>query len=134
MIKRGWSKRAIIKYTLLQIPSALLALGGLWYLMRIRIISLWMVWLILALWVIKDIILFFFVWPAFEDKKTQDQYSMIGQRGVVKNRLSAEGYATIRGELWRIKLAQGYEPIEAGQPVRVIDRQGLTLLVVPDNR
>ena len=54
---------------------------------------------------------------------------MIGLTGVVVEDLNPEGMVKVRGELWRAKSKFG-KPIEKGRKVRVVDMEGLTLIVV----
>jgi NfeD-like C-terminal, partner-binding len=54
-----------------------------------------------------------------------------GEVGVTRERLAPIGYIRVRGTLWRAELAGGGPPLEAGKTVRVQDRRGLTLIVVP---
>jgi membrane-bound ClpP family serine protease len=57
--------------------------------------------------------------------------SMIGERGVAKERLAPAGYVQIHGELWRaVKIDDG-PPIEMGQSVKIVKMDGLTLFVEP---
>ena len=55
---------------------------------------------------------------------------LIGANGRAQGAIGpdAEGYVNLHGELWR---ATSSLAVEAGQAVRVIGRNGLTLLVEP---
>lgn len=53
---------------------------------------------------------------------------LIGSRGEMLDDLDGEGWASIRGECWRVHSAT---PLKRGQPVRVTARQGLLLEVTP---
>jgi membrane-bound serine protease (ClpP class) len=52
---------------------------------------------------------------------------MVGQTGVVKTPLDPEGQILVEGELWRAVAQDG--PVPAGERVRVLDVEGLTLKV-----
>jgi membrane protein implicated in regulation of membrane protease activity len=56
---------------------------------------------------------------------------MIGEKGVARGDLSPLGYVEVRGELWRAQLKDDRSTIQTGQPVKVSDRDGLTLTVEP---
>jgi membrane-bound ClpP family serine protease len=97
------------------------------------VIPVWLLWSIIGFWIVKDAILFPFIWRAYDWDRAGNSRSMIGERGVAKEKLIPAGYVKIRGELWRAeKIGEG-PPIEEGQPVRVKKMEGLTLFVVPDN-
>lgn len=55
---------------------------------------------------------------------------MVGLQGVARDRLEpgATGYVDIRGEMWR---ASSRDAVAAGDPVRVVALNGLTLIVEP---
>jgi len=53
---------------------------------------------------------------------------LVGQVGVARSRLAPEGQVNVQGEIWRA--IAGGEPIAEGEPVRIVDVQGLTLKVV----
>lgn len=126
---RPWPVRAVLKYTLLQIPAIALVIiivvfGPRWF-----YFPAWIGWTIVALWILKDIILFPFVWRSYDSSIPDDTLTMVGKRGIAEERLSPVGYVRVRGELWKAEVARGDAPIEAGEPVRVRDIQGLTLKV-----
>jgi membrane protein implicated in regulation of membrane protease activity len=128
----GWSWQAVLTYLLLQIPGTLLVIGLLWLLHTWTGLQLWIVWSLVTVWVIKDGILFFFVWPAYEPSDRIDTFSLIGLTGTARERLAPEGLVKIRGELWRARLADSQPSIEAGDRVKVLERRGLLLLVQAD--
>lgn len=131
MVRTGWSKQAVLKYLLLQIPGTLLVAALLWLIHRWTGLSLWVVWTLLAAWIAKDVALFFFVWPAYEQPERSTSLSLIGSTGTARERLAPEGYILIHGQLWRARLIQGHSRVSAGGEVEVLDRQGLVLLVQP---
>ena len=51
--------------------------------------------------------------------------------GTVSDRLDPTGYILVRGEKWRAEVIGMKEPIEKGQKVQVLGRQGLTLHIKP---
>ncbi|RPI04911.1 MAG: nodulation protein NfeD, partial [Zetaproteobacteria bacterium] len=68
---------------------------------------------------------------ALWSKTTTGQEGLVGQVGVVRNRLAPRGQVFLHGELWN---AESEEPAEPGESVRVTKVDGLTLRVVPVQR
>lgn len=133
-MKRGWSARVVMKYTLLQVPDMALLILILLLIRRWVDIPPWVIWGLIALWVFKDIALFPFVWRAYDQSRPGDPGSMIGLRGTAKDRLAPSGYVHVRGELWQAEIMEGGSPIEKGDSVRVMGIRGLTLLVQPKEK
>ncbi len=89
-------------------------------------------WGLVLFWIAKDIILFPFIWRAYDGGEKTKAPGMIGAQGIAKQRLQPSGYVQVRGELWRaVKVGDG-PPIENGSPVRIHQMKGLTLYVTPD--
>ena len=130
IIRTGWSARAVLKYTLLQIPGTLLAGLLLWWIRIEAGVGLWLLWTLLGVWVAKDVVLFFFLWPAY-DNEQGDYYGLKGHRGTVVDSLAPQGTVRVRGQTWKAR-SESSTPVPAGAAVRVMARQGLTLMVQPD--
>ena len=120
--------RVVIRYTLFQIPELFLLIAVLWALQKWFTVPF--VWLgtILVLWIAKDIILFFFVWRAYEIPRSKHDPRLEGAEGLAIEDLKPQGYVDINGELWR---AQSVDKklIKKGRQVEVIDHKGLLLIV-----
>jgi len=122
-----------LRYILLNIPGLAAVILILIIIQYWVVLPVWLFWSIIVFWVVKDALLFPFVWQAYDWERPGRSRSMIGERGVAKERLAPAGYVQIHGELWRaVKIDDG-PPIEEGQPVRVKKMEGLTLFVVPLN-
>lgn len=133
MIKRGWSRHAVGKYTALQVPAAVLAGLVLWLLWRYDIMPAWLAWSLFFLWIAKDVVLFFYVWPAYEPSGEEGPLSPVGQVGVVEGEMEkGRMRVRVRGETWRARPEPGRGPIRSGQSVLVVDRQGLLIIVRPE--
>jgi membrane-bound serine protease (ClpP class) len=68
---------------------------------------------------------------ALWSKTTTGQEGLVGEVGVVRNRLAPRGQVFLHGELWN---AESEVPAEPGESVRVTRVDGLTLRVVPVQR
>ena len=131
MREQGWTLRILIRYTLLQVPALALFILTLILSRRWIEIPLWSFWGLVIVWLAKDVILFPFVWRAYDDRERKGGEGMIGMQGIAQDRLAPEGYVQIRGELWRAELMGGGPPVEEGAAVKVRETRGLTLLVQP---
>jgi len=130
-MRRRWPARAIRKYVLLQLPGLLALIFLLKLIQRWFAIPEWLFWISIVIWVVKDAILFPFVWRAYDSGRPEDE-KMVGARGVAKERLDPSGYVFVRGELWRAVLMKGSPTIEEGEGVLVHAKEGLTLVVQSD--
>jgi membrane-bound ClpP family serine protease len=131
--RAGWSARTLLHYSLLQLPALALVVIVLVFIQRWVPIPAWLFWGIIVVWIAKDAVLFPFVWRAYEASPSPVAPGLIGAVGVARERLAPRGYIRVSGSMWRAEVAGGGPPIESGQTVRVEDRHGLTLLVVPDD-
>jgi membrane protein implicated in regulation of membrane protease activity len=128
-----WGSRIFLRYLLYQLPG-----WGVWSLV-LFILQHWLLfprWIIpaaLAVWVVKDLILFSYTWMAYGAGRGARR-PLPGSRGVVVKTLSPEGYLRIEGELWRAEGADPARPILPGENVTVEGIEGLTLLVRPVSR
>jgi membrane protein implicated in regulation of membrane protease activity len=127
---RAWSAGVLLKYTLLHLLSLAFLIVAIHYLQEWFHLPSWAIWSICLLWVAKDVILYPFVWRAY-DWGGRHGDGLIGGCGMAREDLSPFGYVTVRGELWRAKLKDHRKTIQTGQLVKVSDRDGLTLTVEP---
>lgn len=128
-----WKRSVLARYWLLQLPGTLLVVLILLLLAGPFAIPAWMIGAIVALWVVKDALLYPLLWRSY-DPGFPSGHTMIGRRGVAAERIDPAGYALVRGERWRAELAGGARPIERGEPVLVETTRGLTLIVRPPAR
>ena len=132
-MKRRWPTRVLIKYILLQLPLLVLLLVALFFIRQWVDIPLWLIWGLVAFLVVKDVIMFPRVWRSYDQSRPGDPTSIIGMRGIAKDRLAPTGYIQVRSELWRAELKEGCSPITDGKGVRVVGMEGLTLIVQPED-
>lgn len=132
MNQRRWSARVVVSYVLHQLPALALLVLILTVVRQWVDIPGWVVSGLVSLWVVKDMALFPFVWRAYDPDRPVGANSIVGARGVAKNRLSPSGYVWVRGELWQAEVMGGYLPIDRGEGVQVRGIRGLRLIVQPD--
>jgi membrane protein implicated in regulation of membrane protease activity len=121
--------RVILRYTLFQIPSLVILILTLVIIRTWFNLPGWLTGLCITVWVLKDIVLFPFVWRAYDPETRGHSKRMIGKQARVVERLAPRGYVELHGELWRAIIGQGKSPVEKHASVRVLDVKGLTLLV-----
>jgi membrane-bound serine protease (ClpP class) len=122
--------RTLMKYVLLQGPALALLVFVLLLVRRWTDYHPWIFWTVLALWIIKDAAMYPVYRKALSSTGRSD--SVIGARGIARERISPSGYILVRGELWRARLREGSPAVEEGDPVRVLQIEGLTLEIVPE--
>jgi membrane protein implicated in regulation of membrane protease activity len=132
MGKNGWSSRVVLRYALIQLPFAALLVVVLIMVRRWVDLPIWLVGAIVVLWVIKEIVLFPFVWRSYDPERPARSGSIEGARGIAVDDLHPSGYVEIGAELWKAEVVGGAAPIKRGEHVRVSGIRGLTLLVKPD--
>ena len=133
-MKRRWSTQALVKYILLQLPVIVLLAIILLVIRRWVDIPLWLIWCIIAFWIVKDIAMFPVVWRAYDQSRPGDATSIVGMRGTANDRLAPSGYVQVRSELWRAEVMEVGSSIEKGERVRVMEIEGLTLLVQAEDK
>jgi membrane protein implicated in regulation of membrane protease activity len=123
--------RVILRYALFQILGLVFLLLLLSIANQIFGLQGWLMLSIVLLWVAKDVILFPFTWRAYDQDRSGQLHSMIGSRGIARERLAPSGYVLIRGEMWRGEVMGNLSPVEKDESIRVHETRGLTLLVQP---
>lgn len=128
MIQTGWSRRAVVTYFLIQLPGMLLV-GLALVVIHVHFeLPVWAAWLIFVAWVVKDIILFFFLWPAY-DNQSLDVYSLVGRSAVAVTDINPKGRVRLHGQTWPARIEGTSPVIAAGTPVEVTGQEGLVLIV-----
>jgi membrane-bound serine protease (ClpP class) len=118
-----------LRYILLNIPGLVAVILILIIIQHWVVLPVWLFWSIIGFWIVKDVVLFPFVWRAYDWERSGRSRSMIGERGIAKERLAPRGYVQVHGELWRAEVINGGTPIERGQSVKIVQMDGLTLFV-----
>ncbi|MEJ2730243.1 MAG: NfeD family protein [Deltaproteobacteria bacterium] len=126
-------KPIYLRYTLLNIPGLVAVILILIIIQHWVVLPVWLFWGIIGFWILKDVLLFPFVWRAYDGERPGISRPMIGERGIVKEQLAPKGYVQIQGELWRAVKIDNGPPIGTGQTVKIVKMDGLTLFVEPVN-
>jgi len=129
MTRMSRQVRILVRYALFQIPS--LALLVLILILVRRWVNLpeWFFWGAIAVGLAKDVILFPFVWRAYDRDRLRELQSLVGTEGVVEERLAPSGYIRVHGELWQAEIVNADLSIEGGETVRIRGIKGLRLQV-----
>jgi len=122
-------KPIYLRYILLNIPGLAAVILILIIIQHWVVLPGWLFWSIIVFWVVKDALLFPFVWRAYDWERPGKSRSMVGERGIAKERLAPAGYVQVRGELWRAVIIDDGPAIEMGQSVKIVKMDGLTLFV-----
>jgi membrane-bound ClpP family serine protease len=130
-MSRKIPRPAYLRYILLNIPELAAVVLILVIIEHWVALTAWLFWSIIGFWIVKDALLFPFIWRAYDWNRSEQSGSLIGVQGIAKQRLIPSGYVQIHGELWRAKRFGEGPPIEAGQTVRVEKMEGLTVFVAP---
>jgi len=131
MENRPWSSKILLRYFLLQLPGIFFIAALIIFLYLIKAVSFKVIWIVLAVWVIKDIALYPLVWKSYDLSSNSGKYQMIGQQGVALEAINPTGYVLVKGESWSARLKNKKSVIRKDEPVYVSDVQGLTLIVRP---
>jgi membrane protein implicated in regulation of membrane protease activity len=124
-------RRIVLRYALFQIPDIGILALMLFVVHQWVDPSLWLVIGIVSLWMVKYVIVFSFVWRAYDKPRPGDIKSLIGTEGIAEERLDPSGYIRVHGELWRAEVIGKTIPVEKGETVLIERALGLTLLVKP---
>jgi membrane protein implicated in regulation of membrane protease activity len=120
----------LIRYVLLQLPGAVLIAVLLWWLVASGFIQAASAALVLLVWVLKDALLYPAFRRAVEPAPPSGGGALIGKEGVLVRAAEPRGQVRLGGELWLARAHRGHR-LPAGTRVRVIDAEGLVLLVEP---
>ena len=129
MKRPDWPVQVVMRYALFQIPGLVLLILILILVRRWVDFPLWFFWGSVFIWIVKDAVLFPFVWRAYDWSRSRDVHSLVGTEGIVEERLAPSGCIRVHGELWQAEMIREGPPIEKGEGVRIQGIRGLVLLV-----
>ena len=128
-----WSREVLVRYFALQVAGWVVVFTVTWFAAEIFAWPKKIVWIVVAAWAAKDVVLYPFVWRAYELRDAHAvAYPAAGAEGVALRRLDPAGTVRIGGERWNA-VAEHKRPIVAGERVRVVGRDGMTLIVATAN-
>lgn len=119
----------IIKYATIHLVELALVFGILNLVRHFLDISTWLMIAIMALWIIKDIFLLPKVWKAYACVNDSPMSRLIGLEATAIDSLDPFGYVRIEGELWKAEIGDPRYPARKGDRTRVVDTEGMTLIV-----
>ena len=118
-------KDTVKRYIFFQIPELLLTIVILYIIKYFYDFPSWILWLVVALSIIKDVILFKFTWESYIVHKKEDYAGVKGRRCVAKEDFDKTGLVSLNGELWK---AEVNNPVKKGDILIITDINGLLLL------
>lgn len=121
-----YSKKTVIKYSMLQIPGLVLFLILLLIIRHWFQLSSFVFRILLAVWILKDAVLFFYTWKAYDSGDTD---RMINAFGIALEDIYDTGYVLVNGEKWKAVLLEESQVVKKGQKVYISGRKGLVLHV-----
>ncbi len=124
-------RRIVLRYALFQIPDIGILALILFVVHQWVDLSLGLVIGIASLWMVKYVIVFSFVWRAYDKPRPGEIKSLIGTEGIAEERLDPSGYIRVHGELWWAEVIGKTIPVEKGETVLIERACGLALLVKP---
>lgn len=120
---------ALKKYLVIQVPGWVLVATILTVLGRWIDLPLWAAVGLFFVWVVKDLVLYPLLRPAYESNGKSAAERLIGVHGIAEEPLAPSGYIRVGRELWRAEALEWDKPIPQGSRVRVQGVRGLTLLI-----
>ncbi|MEJ2544821.1 MAG: NfeD family protein [Calditrichaceae bacterium] len=121
--------KIIIRYSLFQVPTLIIVIFTVftidhWYELdnTVKII-------IILSWIMKDIIIFPFVWKSYIRKDHDKSLDILKHVGIAVDNINPKGYVRINGEIWKAESVEPHESIIKGQSVEVVEINGLRLKV-----
>ncbi|HEX2965612.1 MAG TPA: NfeD family protein [Syntrophorhabdaceae bacterium] len=124
-----WNRKIFLIYSLYQIPGLILIVLVLTVISNWTRLPVWLIAIIVVFWILENIILFPFVWRAYDRRNSMHVHTLVGTTGVVHERLTPNGYIRVRGELWKASVIEKGPPIEKDAVVHIVGMEGLVLLV-----
>ena len=126
-IRAGQS--ALLRYTLFQIPDLILFSLALAAAVRWWNLSVSAAFLIIGLWIVKDVVLFPLLKVSYETDGPNASDRLSGAGGITKEVLDPRGYVRVGSELWQAELDGASTCLGAGEAIRVLEVRGLELRV-----
>ncbi|OGP90125.1 MAG: hypothetical protein A2157_17470, partial [Deltaproteobacteria bacterium RBG_16_47_11] len=104
MKRPDWPVQVVMRYALFQIPGLVLLISILILVRWWVDFPSWIFWGSVFIWIVKDAVLFPFVWRAYDRSRSRALHSLVGSEGIVEQRLAPSGYIRVHGELWQAEM------------------------------
>ena len=130
--KKKPDKSVVMRYTACQLPGLIIVVLLLLLLRQWLGLSLTTLAALVAAWVLKDVVMFFYAWSAYDRRDRPIAGKLIGETGVAVDDIDPDGYVRIGGELWQARSRRA--PIGKGEPIRVIASEGIRLIVEKEEK
>jgi len=131
MKHKMWSLKVLLRYIILQLPVLILLIVLYIVSKNYESVPSLLILIFLLLWLAKDIILYPFVWKAYVPRDIKESVSMLGKKGRALTNIDPTGSVEVRGEIWNARAVQESNSIREHETIRVVEVQGLTLMVEP---
>jgi membrane-bound ClpP family serine protease len=131
MLSKEAKRRIVQRYALYQIPDMAILVLILFVLHQWVGLSLGLFIGLVSPWMVKYVLVFSFVWRAYDKPRIGDVTSLIGIQGIAEELLDPSGYNRGHSELWQAELIGKTMAIRKRQVVLIERAYGLTLLVKP---
>ncbi|MHB8773446.1 MAG: NfeD family protein [Syntrophales bacterium] len=131
LLSRQAKKDVLVRYVLFQVPDVLILTLVFWALRQWTSVPTWLMWGVILCWVLKDILLFPFIWSAFEAVSADARQALVGAEGVSVEELDPSGYIRVHGVLWRAQVIEPGTVVRKGDPVVVQGVEGFLIKVRP---
>jgi len=131
--------RTILKYVAIQLAQLVVIVGALLVVRGFVHVPAWVIVAVLGVWILKDIILYPWLWRAYAYPDTDPLSELVGMEATAMETLNPEGFVRVHGELWKARLAPttpggspGKRPVlPRGERATVVGVRSSTLLVEP---
>ncbi len=124
-----WNRKIFLIYSLYQVPGLVIIILILAVVSRWTTLPGWVIAVVVASWILENIIMFPLVWRAYDRRNSMHVSTLVGTTGVAHGRLAPKGYIRVRGELWKATVTGDDPFIEKDSVVQIVGMEGLGLLV-----
>ena len=117
-------KDTIKRYILFQIPELALTIVILYIIKYFYEYPYWILWLIVAFSILKDVILFNYTWKSYIVHPKEDYARVKGKLCTARGNFNKCGQVVLNGEIWKVRVDT---PVKKGDTLRISDVKGLVL-------
>ncbi|MBN1546662.1 MAG: hypothetical protein JW902_08395 [Syntrophaceae bacterium] len=129
MHRKKITSAIIVRYILFQIPEFVLFVTALLLADRWMVIPSWFFWGFIVFLILKDAVIFPFIWHVYDNQDTKRTRQLIGRKGTVVVSLKPTGFVRVNGELWKAEALEKDSSIGQEEAIIVKDVRRLCLIV-----